>query len=409
MTTRISSIRRYLAIEGLFPLILCEFLISAGIAFWSQLLSIHLKTIGFTVVGIGLRSTIQALLTALTLMPAGLISDRIGRRKLLIFSYGLTLLYVISLVFLRDFYAILLTTVLHGAALGIRNTVVSAYAADRVSPNNRGMAFASISFFQILARIVAIAGGSFIADAFGFVRVFQTSSIVSLTTVFLAAYLLQESLKAKQIEATVVERVSLYQSTLDALNLLKDRNMLLLMAGTIIHRVGMQTVAPFLSLYANVVLGFNLITVGFLLNARQVGDVVGQLPVGKLIDRFGGETAMFLHVFMTAPIIYFYSVTNNLFLVFIIFLIWGTELGWDMPSRRLLIIKYGKGVGTATALGSMQAVIAIAGLIAPTLGGWLWDTLGPASVFQVSAIYNMFASIPFLILMLKARRENRVP
>jgi predicted MFS family arabinose efflux permease len=233
------------------------------------------------------------------------------------------------------------------------------------------------------------------------------SAIILLATIFLAAYLLQESVSIKEISRNDINRISLLESTSNAFRLLRDRNMLFLLVGATIHQWGMRLVFPFLSLYANTVLGFSLVMTGLLLNARTIGDVAGQLPIGKLIDRFGGEFALFLHVFLTAPIIYFYTLTNDFFLIFIIFLIWGSEAGWDMPSRRLLIIKFSKGVGTATALGYIQAFIGFVSLPAPTIGGWIWDKFNPTTVFQVGAIVNVFGCIPLLILLLKAKREKR--
>jgi predicted MFS family arabinose efflux permease len=99
--------------------------------------------------------------------------------------------------------------------------------------------------------------------------------------------------------------------------------------------------------------------------------------------------------------------TNNLYLIALIFLIWGSEAGWDIPSRRLLVIKFSKGVGTATALGAAQTFIGLMTLPAPTIGGWLWDAFGPSSVFQVSAVINVVAALPLLVLLREARSPRR--
>jgi MFS family permease len=332
-----------LAVEGLASLILCEVALICGTSLWTPLLNIYFDALNFPVVSIGLISTTQGILSTITMMPAGIISDRIGRKQLIVLSYLLTLLYAVALVFVRDYYVVLAASAVQGVAVGLRGAIVGAYVADRVAPDRRGMAFASVSFFQSSGSILATAMGSYIASSYGFTLTFQIGAVVLLGTVILAALTLRESFTAA---ATDRLRTGLLASFIQAVGLFRDRRLGLLL-----------------------VLGFNLLTVGLLLNARRIGDMVGKLPSGKLIDRFGGEFAIFLHVLLTAPIIYLYTLTNNLYLIALIFLIWGSEAGWDIPSRRLLVIKFSEGVGTATALGAAQTFIGLMTLPAPTIGG----------------------------------------
>lgn len=393
-----------MAVEGLASLIRCEVALICGTSLWTPLLNIYFDALNFPVVSIGLISTTQGILSTVTMMPAGIVSDRIGRKQLIVLSYLLTLLYAVTLVFVGDYTAVLAMSAVQGVAVGLRGAVVGAYVADRVAPDRRGMAFASVSFFQSMGSILATAMGSYLASSYGFTLTFQLGAVVLLGTVVLAGLTLRESFTGA---TTGRMRSGLLASFTQAVGLLRDRRLALLLAGATVHNLGMRFVFPFLGLYANTVLGFNYLTVGLLLNARRIGDMAGKLPSGKLIDRFGGEFAIFLHVFLTAPIIYLYTLTNNIYLIALIFLIWGSEAGWDIPSRRLLVIKFSEGVGTATALGAAQTFIGLMTLPAPTIGGWIWDAFGPSSVFQVSAVINVVAALPLLVLLREARSPRR--
>jgi len=81
------------------------------------------------------------------------------------------------------------------------------------------------------------------------------------------------------------------------------------------------------------------------------------------------------------------------------------EAGWDIPNRRLLIVRYSKGVGSATALGAVQSFIGLMALPSPAVGGWIWDNLGANLPFQISAIVNAVARI-LLVVLIKSRREK---
>jgi predicted MFS family arabinose efflux permease len=166
-------------------------------------------------------------------------------------------------------------------------------------------------------------------------------------------------------------------------------------------------VNTYLTLYTTETLGYDLITVGWLLSLRRIGDVVGQLPSGKIIERFGGEIILFIHVLFTAPTAYLFATSSNPIFTSIIMLIWGTELGWDPPSRRVLSVKYGEALGRATAMASVQSLITFSGILSPIVGGLLWSTFGSIYVFHASVVINIFASLPLLILAYRANINRK--
>jgi len=102
------------------------------------------------------------------------------------------------------------------------------------------------------------------------------------------------------------------------------------------------------------------------MNARQIGDIVSQLPSGVLIDRFGAEVILFLHVFQTAPIVYFFS---------------------------------------ATALDGVQSFIDLIALLSPVVGGWIWDNLA-SYLFLTSALVNIIACISLAVWVWNAWKKR---
>ena len=67
---------------------------------------------------------------------------------------------------------------------------------------------------------------------------------------------------------------------------------------TLINRAGTMVI-PFLSLYLNKDLGFNLSNVGWILSVYGLGSVAGSWFGGKLADRFGFYKVMVVSLFMT--------------------------------------------------------------------------------------------------------------
>lgn len=398
--------RKYIALEGILLLVIADFLFITGTSIWNAYVNIYFSSINLSGLDIGLVSTMQSAISSLTMMPAGIISDRIGRKRPIVVSCILTLIYALILITVKDYRLILMAACIQGVGLGLRNTTMVAYVLDAVQ-ERRGVAFATYHFFRILASILGTAMGAPIAEAWGYQSVFQLGGIIVLVSGLFTFFRLQESMTASTKATGNSTRMG--QSFRDGIGLMRNSSILLLVAGSVVHQVATSFSLPYLGLYLKNILFLDLILVGILLNARQIGDVVGQLPSGVLIDRIGAEAVLFIHVFLTAPIVYFFGTSSNPYILFAILFVWGSEAGWDIPSRLLLIIKYSKNVGSATALGAVQSFIGLISLSAPVIGGWMWDNLGSTLLFKISAVTNVVSCVPLAVLVWKAIRKNREP
>ncbi|MEM2905666.1 MAG: MFS transporter [Candidatus Bathyarchaeia archaeon] len=397
----VAALRKYVAVEGIVALVATQFLFTAGISIWNPYLNIYFSSIGLSGLDIGLVSTLQSAVSSLTMLPAGIIADRVGRKRPILFGFALSFGYSLGLIVLRDYCLILLLACIQGVGAGLRLPAVSAYILD-VVPERRGAAFATFHFFELLAMVSGTAAGAPLSKVLGYQAAFLTGAALILASgVFAFAKLKESMLPAKREPG---RSASVYSSFKDGIALMGQTSILLLIAGSVVHQVATSFAIPYLGLYLSNVLVLDLVLVGVLMNARQIGDIFGQLPSGRLIDRFSAEVVLFLHVFLTAPIVYFFGANSDPYVLFLILLIWGSEAGWDIPSRRLLIARYSSGTGSATALGAVQSFIGLIALPSPAIGGWIWDNLGPPLLFQMSALVNAVACIPLVVLVWRARR-----
>ncbi|MFC1942198.1 MFS transporter [Chloroflexota bacterium] len=118
------------------------------------LLPLYVKNQGMDAFHVGMLFTAFTIAFIVLQFPSGILSDRMGRLKLIYagLSLGIVTLTVLPLV--TTFAALAMTMALYGAAFGLLFPSVSAMIADQALPEERGMA--SGIFHALLTAGVAI-------------------------------------------------------------------------------------------------------------------------------------------------------------------------------------------------------------------------------------------------------------
>jgi len=104
-------------------------------------LILRAQNIGMGLVAIFFLLSFYNLVSSLFALPAGSFSDKIGRRKILIFSWLLYGLTYFGFGKLNSAWAVIPLFLLYGVYFGLSEGVAKAYVADLVSEEKRGTAF----------------------------------------------------------------------------------------------------------------------------------------------------------------------------------------------------------------------------------------------------------------------------
>lgn len=118
------------------------------------LLPLYVKNLSMDVFHVGMLLTTFTVVFIVMQFPSGLLSDRMGRLKLIYAGLSLGIVSLIILPLVTGFAALAITMALYGAAFGLLFPSVSAMIADQTLPEERGMA--SGIFHALLTAGVAI-------------------------------------------------------------------------------------------------------------------------------------------------------------------------------------------------------------------------------------------------------------
>ena len=171
--------------KKILPLNLILFLRFFGLFLVLPLISLYAYNLeGATPLLVGIVIGGYALTQAVFQVPFGVLSDKFGRKKLIIF--GLTLFLVGSLISFTatDIWTLIIGRLLQGA--GAIGSVISATVSDLVQEEKRGKAMAIVGGSIAMSFALAMVIGSTVGAIYGVDILFLITAILSIISIFIA-------------------------------------------------------------------------------------------------------------------------------------------------------------------------------------------------------------------------------
>lgn len=122
---------------------------------------------------------------ALVALPAGVLSDRVGRRPVIYAGYSVFGVTALGFALATSLWQVLLLFVLYGVFMGMANGVQRAYVADLVAPRLRGTAMGAFHTATGLALLPASLIAGLLWQAVGLWATFTFAAVLSFTAALL--------------------------------------------------------------------------------------------------------------------------------------------------------------------------------------------------------------------------------
>ncbi|MDX2272268.1 MAG: MFS transporter [Cyanobacteriota bacterium] len=282
---------------ALIPLLSIVMLVMMGIGLVSPVLSLYGATFEVGVTLAGMIITVFGIARLLINIPAGSLSQRWGRRPLLV--GGLVTLAISSFgaAGTDHFLLLLLWRIGQGMGSGLYITSAMASVADLSSPPTRGRMMALYQGAVSIGTTLGPAFGGWIATHFGLRAPFWVFGLLALLAIVVALTSLPETLSPDKRTAPPSQRVGSDSLGSDSLNWGSDLRLVfcspgflmitLISFGTFFTRTAAKLNLLPLAIYYRFGLGAG--TVGLILMAATVINFFTLPFVGSAIDRFGNK------------------------------------------------------------------------------------------------------------------------
>ena len=128
----------------------------------------------------GMIVTTYSLAAALFALLIGPVSDRVGRKKVLLFGIGSFVTASFLTYTIASFTSLLIVRMLTGLSAGTLSTCSLSYAADHYAYAQRGRAMGVLSMAYFAAFVIGIPAGAIVARRFGWHFVFAGFAILAV-------------------------------------------------------------------------------------------------------------------------------------------------------------------------------------------------------------------------------------
>jgi MFS family permease len=375
---------------SLLSLCIFVFALMFAIGMATPIVPLYVSSLGASWTEIGLLGTGWGITLMLLGIVSGKMSDRYGRKPLLVASAVLSvvaaLLYLVSSTVLQ----VILIRILEATAWVLFWPTVEALATEIVEPRaaGRAMGIATASYGVAFATSSLV--GGYITGAFSYFGTFTAYLAVSLISILVAILLLGEPRRRGLAAAT-----SKAHRAVDSASLNSPTILLSYFLGSA-YTFGFGIIITLFSVFAKT-LGVAVVLIGALFGCFWVGRIVGSFGGGRLSDKFGRGRIVIVAMGVSALGFLLLAFSTNIELLFsgIVFL--GISIGATFPVAVALISDNVRQSVRGYAMGIFETACAAGYMLAATFGGFLSDLYSPRAPYMLAATVSVVSAIIFAI------------
>ncbi len=404
-------------IENQVLLILCAttvlVMMSQGII--SPVLPLYAQSFGVGTAMIGLTISVFGAARLVVNLPAGLLSERYGRRLLLFGGPAVVALGSLGSGLAPTFGWLIASRFVSGAGSAMYMTGAIILLADITTEENRGRLM-SIYQGSLLAGVaVGPAVGGFVAEAFGLAApFFLVAALAALTTLWSFGRM-PETTQRQREAATPPERgerearglKSARQSVLSVLAQPGFLLVCLLTLSIFLTRTGSRL--TLLPLVAENRLGMSPGTLGLVFTMMTVLNLLTLAPAGTMIDKLGRKAVIVPSALVTGAALLLFAVSGEVWVFVLAGVLHGLGTGVVGPAPAA----YAADLAPADMRGMTMSLYRTFGdagfVIGPVLLGSLADLAGFGWALAFNALLLVSIALLFAVFARETLRRSAAP
>lgn len=318
------------------------------------------QDLGVTLPSAGLLVSLYALGVAIGAPVLTALTGRWNRKLVLLSLMGLFIIGNILAWMAPNYSSLITARILTGLAHGVFFSIGSTIATSLVPKEKEASAIAIMFTGLTVALVTGVPLGTFIGQTFGWRATFLTVAVLGAIALIGSAFLVPRNLKQSK-PATLRQQ----------LKVITHPRLLLVYAMTAVGYGGTFTAFTYLTPILEDVTGFASGMVSLLLLVYGVSVAAGNIWGGKLADRFGPTSALYIVFGGLAAILFVltFSAYNPVAAV-ITLLVWGAFAFGNVPGLQVYVVQLAErytphSVDVASGLNIAAFNIGIA------VGAWL--------------------------------------
>ena len=352
------------------------------------LLPLYLVELNASPFEIGFIMGSYALSVTISAIPLGYLSDRIGRKQVIIAGIILTATSSFIMASRTDVYEVMGAYVIMGLGLGSIGPSLDAAVADNVKSSNVGVAFGKLTTAVHMGTALGPAAAGILAANIGLVNSLYQSAFISLAVFAILPFALKSlhggDRSSKTASKRGIKRI--------------EPNIVIGWAGFFTSFTLWGGVAAFLPLYA-ISVGIEVSVVGMIFAVAAIGTFLSRIPMGVVVDKFRQEPLLIVlgvvGAALTASTI---GLASNAILLIIIMVTISVTRSASNVSSHALVARTANPDERGLVMGTATASRAAGNTLGPIVMGIVVGSHGYQAAFIVLALTSILGVVVTILI-----------
>jgi MFS family permease len=328
-------------------------------------------------------------------IPAGIISDRIGRRRLLVLGLALSLFGPVICSQASHIYHLIFGRAVWGMGTALYFMSNLALLMDILPADSRGKALGVFQGFEFIGSFIGAPIGAFLASIISFTQVFYVTAFFMFLS-FIVAFT-----SSNMRNLSDENRVRAQLNIGEILGNLRNRDIILVCSSNFFRmftRFGIYM--TIIQLYLNQVLGLSVTDIGWVISMRIAGMVLLLFVAGSLSDRYGRKPVLVAGYVVTGVSLFAFTLSGRLSWLLFSGFVAGAGDALDMTTLMALLTDIAPESARGVVVGLFRTFMDVGGFLGPIVFMLLFNEVSPVSTFYF-ATFLSFINI-FLISRVKS-------
>jgi len=354
--------------------------------------------LGASVTNIGIFSMISTAESLLFQLPGGLIADRYGRKRLILFGTVLRTFGPILYLLAPSWEWVIPGAIVAGMT-SLYMPAFNAIIAESLPSGKRSTGYGVYNTITRIPNIVSPLLGGIFMDRYGLYRGVRMFLLMQI-----GASILGIIIRFLMIKETIVHKPGRRPSMIPTAETFRElpRPIFVMVIVSIIGSFSGRLVMDYTNLYALDILKITPTHLGLITSIAGVVQMALTLPSGMLADTYGRKNNIMVSRVVAPATQYFMAAVSGFWPYMLVrcfnavglaFGGGGVQAGGSAWNALIADIVPSKKRATVNGvIGTLTAVVAAPSSV---IGGWLWETFYPQLPFQLSAVVGSVAAAVF--------------
>jgi DHA1 family multidrug resistance protein-like MFS transporter len=380
-------------------LLLC---ITGGLAIFSSTMAknpalpLFVRSLGVPVSTVGFIAAASTIVGIIVSLPAGILSDIIGRRRVILIAVIVFATAPFLYLFITAPWQLVLVRIYHGLATAILGPVALAVVADTFE-KGRGERMGWYSSATMVGRFIAPFVGGILIFGDNFRWVYLASGFAGVLALVAALRLPLATATSGSVREALKKQRGKYSQEIAFV--FRHRGILATSGIEAIQYFAFGCLETFLPIYLNEKLGYPAWKIGVLFAAQILAAAFTKPLMGRLSDRFGRipmiVSGLALGGITTAVMI----LSSNYLVIMALIATFGLGLATVTASTSALVADLSRSQNRGSALGVLSGIMDIGQSGGPIVTGILVGTYSYLTAFATVGIALVAASLVFWFFM----------